>query len=160
MLGSGVAKKLREFLKQGLTSRDLARALSLGLVVGLMPILGLTTLVAAFFAWRLRLNMVATQFANYAAYPLQFLALIPFYKAGALLFQGQVSIPSNPGEIAAFVAREPWNAIRSLWTLTWQAFLVWALLAVPLYLLLARLLRPALERLAPSRTGLNDKEKS
>jgi len=73
-------------LKQGVTPEMVALTVALGLVIGVFPILGSTTLLCGIAAAALGLNQPIIQLVNYFAYPAQLLALIPFYRAGESLF--------------------------------------------------------------------------
>jgi uncharacterized protein (DUF2062 family) len=85
-------------LKQGITPHKLALSLATGFVLGCIPIIGPITPLCVFVAFLFRLNHVAIQVANYAAYPLQIAMLIPFYRMGEKIF-GIPPIPLNVQEI-------------------------------------------------------------
>ena len=74
-------------LRQGITPEKISMTIALGLVLGVFPILGATTILCGLAAVRLGLNQPIIQLVNYVAYPLQLLALIPFYRAGETLFR-------------------------------------------------------------------------
>jgi uncharacterized protein (DUF2062 family) len=78
-----VVAPVKQQLLQGVTPAKLALSLALGVVVSVMPVLGITTLVALALSVVLRLNHVAMVAANYAAYPGQILLFIPFFQVGA-----------------------------------------------------------------------------
>lgn len=79
-------------LRQGITPRLIALTIAAGLVLGIFPVLGTSTVLCAVFALVLRLNQPIIQLVNYLAYPLQILLLFPFYRAGERLF-GQPPVP-------------------------------------------------------------------
>lgn len=74
-------------LKQGITPEKIALTIALGVVCGVFPILGATTLLCALVAWRLKLNQPVIQLVNYGTYPLHLILLLPFYRAGETLFR-------------------------------------------------------------------------
>lgn len=74
-------------LKQGITPEKIALTVALGIVLGIFPILGSTTLLCALAGLWLRLNQPVIQLVNYFVYPLQIALLLPFYRAGETLFQ-------------------------------------------------------------------------
>ncbi len=131
-------------LRQGITPERIAWSLAIGVAIGVIPVLGVTTLLCTAVAIGFRLNLVAIQAANWIVYPLQIALLIPFYRAGEFLFRAP---PLNlmPSEIAAIFKEGVRHAIVLLWDTTWRAVVAWALFAivfVPLfYFLLAPLLR-------------------
>lgn len=73
-------------LKQGITPDKIALTLALGGVLATFPILGSTTILCGLAAVVLKLNQPIIQLANWLAYPLQILLLIPFYRLGEYLF--------------------------------------------------------------------------
>ncbi|MCM2333280.1 MAG: DUF2062 domain-containing protein [Anaeromyxobacteraceae bacterium] len=137
---------LRAQLTQGVTPSRLALALALGVTIGVIPVLGATTLLAALAASLLRLNQPAIQVANYAAYPLQLGLFIPFFHAGAALFGGprlQVTVDQLQAELSADV---PATVLRYLGA-NLRAVAAWALVAPVLAVALHLALRPLLARL-------------
>lgn len=85
-------------LKQGITPKKLAQSIAVGFVMGCFPILGPITPMCVLLGIILKLNHVAVQTANYAAYPVQLALLIPFYRAGEKIF-GVPPIPLNVQDI-------------------------------------------------------------
>ena len=143
-----VADPLLLLLRQGVTPRKLAQCVALGSMIGIFPAIGATTVLAAGAAIAFRLNMVAMQAVNYLVYPLQFLCLIPWFRAGEWLF-GAERLSLSLGDIVTLVRETPVAAIGRLWTVTWHAGVAWLLvtmLAVPLMTLA---LTPVFRRFAP-----------
>jgi uncharacterized protein (DUF2062 family) len=118
-------------LKQGVTPEKLSLSVAFGLTLAVIPVLGSTTVLCALAAVVWKLNMPAIQLVNYLAYPLQLLLLIPFLKAGQVLFR-EPPLPYSLGQIGELVKSHPWHAISILWTATWQGVVVWAIVAFPL----------------------------
>jgi uncharacterized protein (DUF2062 family) len=144
-----IVEPLARQVTQGVAPGRLATAVALGLAVGTMPLLGVTTLLCAGAGVALRLNQPALQVANYAAYPLQLALLVPFFRAGARLFGA--APPSFTGsEISARFARDPWDALAVYGAANLRAVVVWALVAPAAAVLLRVALRPLLARLRPA----------
>jgi len=137
---------LQAQLTQGVSPSRLALALSLGLVVGVVPVLGVTTALCALLAVALRLNQPAIQLANYLAYPLQLLLFIPAFQAGAWLF-GRPPIAFGLGQLQAELAADPLGTIGRYLVDNLRALAAWGLLAPLLCGLLYLLLRAVLSRL-------------
>jgi len=141
---------LKAQLTQGVSPARLALALSLGLVVGIFPVLGTTTLLCGLLAAGLRLNQPAIQVANYAAYPLQLLLYVPFFQAGARLF-AQPPVGFTVGQVQAELTADLAGTIARYATANLRATAAWglvaplaaALLFVGLRALLARLPLPS-----------------
>jgi uncharacterized protein (DUF2062 family) len=82
-----ITKPILEQLKQGVSPEKLAMSIAFGLVLGIMPFIGLTTLACIIAAYFFRLNQVAIQTVNYIAYPFQIILFIPFIRLGEKLFR-------------------------------------------------------------------------
>jgi hypothetical protein len=139
-------------LRQGLTPRDLALALSLGFVISCFPVFGATTGFCAIVALVLRLNLPAMQLANYAAMPLQFLLLIPFIRLGEFLFRTD-ALPLNLSELRRRFEAAPIPTLKHLWMWEWHAMVAWALLAIPITYLLFVILRFTLTHIRHPQNG-------
>lgn len=130
-------------LQQGATPERLAWSLSLGAVVGTVPLLGTTTLLCGLLGVAFRLNHVGLQVANYAVYPLQLLCFLPLLGVGGRLFDAPV--PASLDALQAALQAGLWPAVKQFSEATLGALAVWALLAIPaaffLRLALAKLLR-------------------
>ena len=79
------------WLSQGISPRRLALTLALGLAIGCIPVIGISTLVCIALAFALRLNLPAIQAANYAVMPLQLFLIFPFVRLGGWLFTSNQS---------------------------------------------------------------------
>jgi len=139
-----------ELLKQGVTPEKLALSLAIGTVLGVSPIIGLTTALAFVICYFFRLNPVAMQLMNYVMYPFQILLFLPFIRAGEALFHAD-RLRINAAQLQQLLRGDPAIAIRILWTAIWHAMTVWALLSpfavFFLYLILTPVLRHAVRTL-------------
>ena len=119
-------EKLRELLLGGVTPEKLALSLAVGLVLGVFPALGWTTLLCTAAAWALRLNLPAIQLVNWVAYPLQLALLIPFIRGGEWLF-GVPASALSVETILALIQADVLGAIAVLWWATMRAIVAWLL---------------------------------
>ena len=115
-------------LVQGITPEKIALSLALGMIVSILPVLGTGTILCTVLAMALRLNLPAIQLANWLAYPVQLLLLIPFFRLGAFVF-GQEPIALSPPELVAMFKADFWGSISALWTTTWQACVAWLVIS-------------------------------
>jgi len=115
-------------LRRGAEPDKLAWSLALGVVVGVNPLLGSTTLVALGLASALRLNIVASQVGNHAVYPLEWLLFPVFIKVGAVVFRTP-KLPLAGHALWVAAKYHPWVTTRLLWTWEWHALVVWAVFA-------------------------------
>ena len=138
---------LLALLTQGISPDRLALCVAIGVVVGNIPILGVSTIICAAIALVFRLNLPAMQLVQAAMAPTQILLIIPFVRLGEFL----VHAPQEPVSIKAalaLLAQGLWHTVLVLWNAILHACLAWALVAPLCILLLHRLLTPLFERAA------------
>jgi uncharacterized protein (DUF2062 family) len=136
---------LLELLKQGATPEKLALSIALGAVFGIFPALGWTTALCALAALFWRLNLPAIQIVNYFMYPLQIALLPPFFRLGEKLFRAR-HLPISVRQIYAMAHANLWGSVKFLWSTTWHAMIVWALVAPFLTILFYAILAPLFRR--------------
>lgn len=135
-------------LKQGTTPDKITLNISLGAVLGIFPIVGLTTLLCGVVAWRLKLNQPLIQLMNYLMYPLHLLLLLPFYRAGETLF-GQPHVPIfSVSDLIARFSASPMQFIADYGMVGLYGVTVWCLVALPLSGALYLMLRSPIQTLA------------
>ena len=133
-------------LRMGASPRKLAWSIAVGLLIGINPILGTTTVFCLAAAFVLRLNLVASQLANHVVYPLELLFVIPFIHVASKLFH-LAPIPFSADELFHTAREHPVELIRQLWLWEWHAFLLWAAVAAVAVPLIALVLTPMLRKL-------------
>ncbi len=136
-----------DLLTQGITPEKIALSIGFGVVLGVFPALGWTTLLCLLVAVRWKLNVPAMQLVNYLVYPLQLALLVPFIRAGEVLFGAPRLVISLP-QILAMVRADVWHAITALWVATLHAIVAWTLIAPVAVYLIYKILSPVLTRLA------------
>ena len=135
-------------LKQGITPEKIALTLALGVVIGIFPILGATTLLCALAGLWLRLNQPVIQLVNYFVYPLQIALLLPVYRAGETLF-GQPHLPIfSVTELMQRFQASPTQFMIDYGMVGVYGIVVWALVAPLLVAGLYFSARPLLRLLA------------
>ena len=141
-----IALPVLALLRLGASPERLAWSLALGVVIGINPVLGSTTLVCLALAYLLRLNIAASQLANHLVYPLELILLLPFLRLGALVFRSG-SLPLSPSELLRQARTRPMALSRELWAWEIHALLIWLLLAAVVAPIVALALTPILRRL-------------
>ncbi len=136
-------------LTQGITPEKIALSLAFGLVLGVFPVLGSTTLLCAAAALIFHLNLPAIQLVNYLVYPLQLFFLIPFIRLGEILFRA-APLQLSLTQMLAMAHANLTNAIATLWRATLHAVSAWLLIGPPAILFLYFLLSWALRHIAAS----------
>jgi uncharacterized protein (DUF2062 family) len=137
-----ILRPLLRQLRSGVTPRRLAWSLALGMVIGINPSVGITTLLLVVLAWAFGLNQIASQIGSHAVAPLHLLLFIPFIELGVHLFHTG-RLPLNRHQIE-HLSHHPWRLIRDIWQWEWHALMVWGLVAAVTMPLLAKYIRRAL----------------
>jgi len=141
-----VITPLIDLLRVGCSPRRLAWSLAFGIVIGINPLLGSTTIVSLVLACILRLNLVASQIANHVVYPLQLALFLLFIKLGDRIFHtGKLPLTSH--ELFYGARHHPIATTRTLWMWEWHALIVWAIFAAIVAPIIAAILAPMLHRL-------------
>jgi len=141
-----VVQPLLDLLRIGATPRRLAWSIAAGVLIGVNPVLGSTTVLALAAASAFRLNYIASQVGNHIVYPLELLLFPVWIALGSRLF-GTPGLKLGRHELVHAVKHHPWQTTRALWTWEWHALVVWAVAAAILMPLLAMALRPMLEKM-------------
>ena len=139
-----------KFFKEGLSSEKIALGVSLGMVLGIFPVLGSTTVLCAVAAILFRLNQPLMQMVNYAVYPLQLFLLTFFYSAGNWLFNDQKFLVSGT-HVVEMLRVDMWGSLAALWDMTLFAVLLWILIGPVLAVTLYAVLLPAIRKLSPPK---------
>ncbi len=137
-----ILRPLLRLLRGGVTPRRMAWSLALGIVLGINPSVGITTLVVILLAWTLGLNQVASQIGVHAVAPFHLLLFIPFIDLGIHLFHTR-RLPLSRQQLE-HLSHHPWRLVHNIWQWEWHALIVWAIVAAVLMPLLAMYIRRAL----------------
>jgi uncharacterized protein (DUF2062 family) len=122
-------------IKQGISPEKISLGMASGIVLGIFPVLGSTTILCGLAALIFRLNLPAIQLVNYLVYPLQLVLLIPFFHLGDLLFQVE-PLPLSAQELLTLLQADLWGTIRTFWNTTLRAIVAWLLVSLPTFLIL------------------------
>src|SRR5271155_5456394 len=136
---------LLTLLRQGITPSSLALCVSIGIVVGNIPILGVSTILCTILALAFRLNLPAMQLAQAAMAPTQILLIIPFVRLGEWITRSS-SQPLSIKEGLALIEQGVWHAVTVLWDAIVHAGFAWLLVAPPTVYMLYRILTPIFTR--------------
>ena len=138
-------KILRPLLRQlrgGVTPRRLAWSLALGIVVGINPSVGFTTVLVVMLAWTFGLSQVASQIGAHAVAPFHLLLFVPFIELGVHLFHtGRLPLSRRQLE---HLGHHPLRLARDIWQWEWHALIVWGVVAAVTMPLLALYIRRGL----------------
>jgi len=130
----------------GASPEKLAWSIAAGLLIGINPILGSTTVLCLAIAFVFRLNVAASQLGNHIVYPLEIILVIPFTRVASRIFH-TAPMPLSANELLHAAKEHPVALSRQLWLWEWHAFLFWIVLAAVAIPLVAITLTPILRRL-------------
>ena len=149
--GQKLAGRIKLILQSGITPAKLALTITLGIAVGLMPVLWGTSLVCALLAVTFRLNQAAMQAVNYLCYPLQIVLFIPLCGLGQDLFPWGPRVSAATltgalhGQLGRTISLVGWASLRGVGA--------WLITVVPIVLLLHPLLKRLLLKRRQERGG-------
>jgi uncharacterized protein (DUF2062 family) len=144
-------RPILELLTQGITPEKIALSLAFGIMLGVFPVLGTTTLLCLIAALLFRLNVAAVQLVNFLVYPLWFALLIPFVRVGERLF-GAPHLVMTGAQMLALAHADWLHSISVLWLTALRAAAAWMLIGPPGIIALYVILLPVIRRMA--RTDL------
>ena len=136
-------------LTQGITPEKIALSLAFGIVLGIFPVLGSTTVLCAVAALIFQLNLPAIQFVNYLIYPVQLFLLVPFIRMGEKLFR-VAPVQLSLAQILTMVHADLRHAVATLWLAEVHAMSAWLLIGLPATFLIYFLLSRAVRQVAAS----------
>jgi len=137
-----ILRPLLHQLRGGVTPRRLAWSLALGMVIGINPSIGITTLLVVALAWIFGLNQAASQIGLHVVAPLHLVLFIPFVDLGVHLFHTR-RFPLDRRQIE-HLAHHPWFLVRNIWQWEWHALIVWGAISAIAMPLLAVYIRRSL----------------
>jgi hypothetical protein len=141
-----VALPILALLRMGASPEKLAWSIAAGLLIGINPLLGSTTILCLAVAFIFRLNIAASQIGNHIVYPLELILIIPFIHVASRIFH-TAPMPLSANELLHAAREHPLALSRQLWLWEWHAFLLWAAIAAISIPLVALALTPILRRL-------------
>ena len=142
-----IIEPLLGLLRGGLSPDRLALCVAIGVVVGNIPILGVSTILCAAIALAFRLNLAAMQIVQAAMAPSQILLIIPFVRLGEWIARAPHQ-PLSIKEGLDLVAQGAGHAVVVLWNAILHAGLAWILVAPVAVYLFYQALTPVFERAA------------
>lgn len=142
-----IVEPLRALLLQGISPDRLALCVAIGVVVGNIPILGISTILCTGIALAFRLNLPAIQLVQAAMAPTQLLLIIPFVRLGEWLLRApRQALSINAG--SALMAQGVGHAVVVLWDAIVHAGIAWLLVAPFATLVVYKSLAPVFAQVA------------
>ncbi len=123
---------IQQQLSQGTTKEKVAQSITIGVIVGVFPTLGVSSLMAVFFGHFLKLNHIVVQATNYLMYPIQLL-LIPLYIKLLSVITGQNDLPIRPDLIIELFFKDMKNFFHDYGLITIYAIILWTIVSLVFY---------------------------
>lgn len=136
-------------LRQGISVERVSWTIAFGIVLGMFPILGTTTMLCALVAWALKLNQPIMHAFNWLVYPLHLASIVVFIRLGERLHGVAPMSFSIPRMTAAF-RDDPLQFGRDFGMAAWHGVSAWLLIAPFAVVLIKLLLAPVVRQLAVS----------
>ncbi len=136
-------------LTQGISPERLAWTISLGMVVGVFPIMGSTTLVCLLVGYALRLNQPILHVFKTAVYPLHLVLILVFIHLGQRLFNVPPLSFSIPELLSQFKS-DPLQFAKDFGLAAFHGVVAWVLVAPFAVFLIKLSILPVLTRLSHS----------
>lgn len=144
-------RRLQTVFTSGLQQpHQLALAVTLAVLIGLLPLLFLPTFLILLVAFLLRLNVGVMMVFNYAVWPLQILLFVPYIHLGNWLFGGSASAISFSYVVHLFKV-DFLHALRQLFSVLLMATGSWAVTGLPFGLILYATVRYVASLTQPGR---------
>lgn len=141
---SRILNPILEQLKKGADPDRLSLAATLGALIGIIPVLGISTGLGVIIGASLRLNHAVLQAINYLVYPLQLILFPVFLKLGGTLLGGEV-MEFDLGLLREEFAKSIPEFLSKYGMIGAKALGVWAIVSLmigfPLHLVLKSLFR-------------------
>ncbi len=115
--------------KDGLTAEKLALSITIGIVSGIFPVIGMTTILSILLTMLFRQNLLVVQSVQWILAMFQVLLIIPFMQFGAYLLSQDVQI--TMAQITNAFHNGLFSGIRTIGMFHLYAILTWVILAIP-----------------------------
>lgn len=143
-----LVRPILQLLTQGITPEKIALSLAFGIMLGVFPVMGTTSLLCLIAALLFRLNIAAVQLVNVLVYPLWFALLIPFIRVGERLF-GVPPLAMSGSQMLGLAHANFLHSTGVLWWTALRAAAAWMLVGPAGIIVLYLILVPIIRRMAP-----------
>ncbi len=136
---------VQRLLSYGTTPHKIALTITLGIMFGTIPVLGVTTVLLIIVAFSLKLNMVLIQVANYLVYPIQVILYLPYLKL-AKFFGANKTADISLESIRDVQESGVLHLLSQFGTLHLIAIILWFISWIPLSLISYNLILKAIAK--------------
>lgn len=121
-------KKLKKVVieqaSQGVSAEKISESMLFGILLGICPILGISTLIGVFLGYILRLNHIVVQSVSYLMYPVQ-LIMIPIYIKVLSEVTGETHLSARPDVMIKLFAESPIQFWKDYAMVALYAVILW-----------------------------------
>jgi hypothetical protein len=143
---------VRGQLTRGISVEKVSWTISLGLVLGVFPVMGTTSLVCLLAGWAFRLNQALLHAFKTVVYPLHLALILVFIRMGERLW-GSPLIAFSVPELMVRFKDDPLRFVRDFGVAALQGVSAWLLVAPIAALIIRWSVFPAVRKLAESVNG-------
>lgn len=127
--------KIKKIFTQGLSAKEIILSALLGSIIGIVPVLGVATLLVTFLALRFKLNIALAILFVYIVTPLQALLFIPFIHLGERTIGIKHTLLTFEAIKNSF-HKDIWITTKDLWLEIVCGLMGWSTIAIPFFVLL------------------------
>lgn len=138
-------------LKTGSTPEKIAEAVVAGILIGIFPVLGTTTLLAGLCGYFFKYNQIVIQSVNYLVYPLQ-IVMIPVYMKIVSLVFDVGNVPLRPDLVVDKFKESPKEFFQLYGLVGLYSIVLWAIGAIILFFILRPIIKSIVLRLQIKKT--------
>ena len=136
-------------LTVGISPERIGWTIALGIVLGVFPIMGSTTLICLLVGWVLHLNQPVLHVFKTLVYPLHLALILVFIRLGERIYGVPLIAFSIPQMIVKFKA-DPVQFARDFGMAAWHGVSAWLLIAPVAAVLIKLAVMPVLRRMTAS----------
>ncbi len=142
-------------LKIGISPDRVAWTIALGVVLGVFPVMGTTTVLCAIVGGLLHLNQPILHVFRVLVYPLHLILILVFIRLGERLY-GVPLMTFSISELVIKFESGPLKFIKEFGLAAWHGVTAWLLIAPVAIILIKVTVLPFLNRLALSHSKLKE----
>lgn len=138
---------VRAQLAGGSSPERLAWTIAIGIVLGIFPVMGTTTILCLLVGWMFQLNQVVIHVFKAAVYPFHLALILVFIRWGEQLY-GVPLISFSIPELVGRFKDDPIRFLGDFGMAAWHGVSAWLLIAPVIAVLVRSVAAPLLRRLA------------
>ncbi|MGJ8643510.1 MAG: DUF2062 domain-containing protein [Luteolibacter sp.] len=149
-LNRWIIQPIHKQLKQGTSPERLAWSISLGITLGIFPIMGSTSLMCFLFGWLLKLNQPVLHLFKTLTYPLHLPLILVFIRLGQKMNGVPLLSLSIPEMLGQF-REDPYQFARDFGVAALHGIEAWAICSIVLVPAAYFITLPLLKKLLPGK---------